>query len=102
MHQTPAHDLPNPDLLAVMPPAERVVEVGCSRGALARAYKQLHPGSHYLGIELDPCYAAVARSHCNEVEIGNIEELFKSGSMKRLTPAQCWVFGDTLEHLIDP
>jgi SAM-dependent methyltransferase len=102
MHQTPAHDLPNPDLLAIMPLAERVVEVGCSRGALARAYKQLHPRSHYLGIELDPGYAKVARSHCDKVEIGNIEDLFNSGAMKGLDPSQCWVFGDILEHLIDP
>lgn len=102
MGQTPAHDLPNPDLLAVMPAAERVVEVGCSRGALARAHKQRHPGSHYLGIEIDGAYATVARTHCDEVRIGNIEELFHNGALSDLQRAQCWVFGDTLEHLQDP
>jgi tRNA G46 methylase TrmB len=69
MQQTPAHDRPNPDLLAVMPTAERVVEVGCSRGALARAYKQRHPDSHYLGIEIDPTYAAEARAHQGPLEV---------------------------------
>jgi SAM-dependent methyltransferase len=102
MQQTPAHDRPNLDLLAVMPAAERVVEVGCSRGALARAYKQRHPDSHYLGIEIDPSYAAEARAHCDEVRVGNIEALISSGAFHDLPPAQCWVFGDTLEHLQDP
>jgi trans-aconitate methyltransferase len=102
MEQTPAHDLPNPDLLAVMPEAARVVEVGCSRGALAKAYKQRHPSSHILGIEIDPTFAAAARSHCDEVLTGNIEELFRNGALSDLVPAQCWVFGDTLEHLQDP
>lgn len=102
MEQTPAHDLPNPDLLAVIPEAARVVEVGCSRGALARAYKQRHPSSHVLGIEIDPTYAAAARSHCDEVRIGNVEELFRNGSLSDLHPAQCWVFGDCLEHMQDP
>lgn len=102
MEQTPAHDQPNPDLLAVMPPAARVVEVGCSRGALARAYKQRHPDCHYLGIEIDPAYAAVASSQCNEVRIGNIEEMVRSGDLSNLPAAECWVFGDTLEHLQDP
>jgi hypothetical protein len=102
MQQTPAHDLPNPDLLAVMPPARRLVEVGCNRGALARAYKQRHPDSHYLGIEIDPGYAAEARNHCDEVRVGNIEALIGSGALNDLAPAECWVFGDTLEHLQDP
>jgi len=102
MQQTPAHDRPNLDLLAVMPAAKRVVEVGCSRGALARAYKQRHPDSHYLGIEIDPAYAAEARNHCDEVRVANIEALISSGAFSDLPAAQCWVFGDTLEHLQDP
>ncbi|MCP9826243.1 bifunctional 2-polyprenyl-6-hydroxyphenol methylase/3-demethylubiquinol 3-O-methyltransferase UbiG [Synechococcus sp. EJ6-Ellesmere] len=102
LEQTGAHDLPNHDLLAVMPLVRSVVEVGCSRGALARAFKNKHPTGHYLGIEIDPAYAAVARSHCDEVLIGDIEEMFRTGTLASLSPAQCWVFGDTLEHLRDP
>jgi trans-aconitate methyltransferase len=102
MDQTPAHDRPNPDLLAAMPPAQRVVEVGCSRGALARAFKTRHPDCHYLGIEIEPSFAAVARAHCDLVLVGDIEDLFNRGSLRSLPPAQCWVFGDTLEHLRDP
>lgn len=85
-----------------MPPVGRVVEVGCSRGALARAYKQLHPGCHYVGMEIDPGYAAVARSFCDEVRVGNIEAMVSDGTLGDLPPAECWVFGDALEHLQDP
>ncbi len=34
--QTPAHDIFNPDLLAILPVVERLVEVGCSRLASPR------------------------------------------------------------------
>lgn len=102
MQQTPAHDRPNPDLLAIMPAATRVVEVGCSRGALARAFKARHPGCHYLGIEIEPAFASTARSHCDEVRVGDIESLLASGALRDLQPADCWVFGDTLEHMRDP
>jgi hypothetical protein len=34
--------------------------------------------------------------------VGNIEALISSGAFHDLPPAQCWVFGDTLEHLQDP
>jgi SAM-dependent methyltransferase len=102
MQSTPAHDHANPDLLAVMPSVERVIEVGCSRGALASAYKRQHPHCHYLGIEVDANSAAVARAHCDAVMEGDIEQLLSSGALNHLQPAQCWVFGDTLEHLRDP
>ena len=59
--QTPAHDIPNPDLLAILPVVERLVEVGCSRGALARAYRNRHPQAHWLGIEIDSSYAQQAQ-----------------------------------------
>lgn len=102
MPSTPAHDHANPDLLAMMPAVDRVIEVGCSRGALASAYKRRRPDCHYLGIEVDANSATVARSHCDEVIEGDIESLLNDGALAQLHPAQCWVFGDTLEHLRDP
>ena len=54
MKQTPAHDRHNPDVLRLMPKnLGRVVEVGCSSGALARAYTAENPGCEYTGIEID-------------------------------------------------
>ncbi len=45
MKQPPAHDVANVDLLAPIPPhASRVIEAGCSAGALARLPTRLHAG----------------------------------------------------------
>ncbi len=53
MKQTPVHDAHNPDLLAFIPPtSSRLIEVGCSAGALAREFKKIHPNCHYLGIDI--------------------------------------------------
>ncbi|MEI6359646.1 MAG: methyltransferase domain-containing protein [Synechococcus sp. ELA619] len=100
--QTPAHDRANPDLLAVLPTADRLIEVGCSTGAMAQAYRNRHPEAHWLGIEIDPAYAEVARQHCQQVLVGDVELLIDDPALAPLLQAQCWVFGDSLEHLRDP
>lgn len=102
MKQTPIHDNFNADLLAMMPAgARRIVEVGCSGGALAREYRKANPRCEYIGIEIDEGYAAIARDRCTRVLSGSIEQL-PDPDFDSLTPADCWVFGDVLEHLYDP
>ena len=102
MQQTPAHDLANPDLLSAMPMASKVVEVGCSRGALAKEYKKRFPLAHYTGIEIDPDFGAVAKDFCNKIIIGNFEDICINEGIDGLSGSECWVFGDTLEHFQDP
>lgn len=92
----------NPDLLAVMSPkARRIVEVGCNTGGLARAYRTLNPIVNYTGIEIDPAYVDKARPHCDMVHNLNIEtigdEFFEDAR-----DVEHWIFGDVLEHLVDP
>jgi SAM-dependent methyltransferase len=102
MKQTPMHENHNPDLLALIPNSlKRIVEVGCSGGALAREYKKANPGCEYIGIEIDEDYAAAARRHCDQVLVGNIETI-SDDVLAKLVPADCWIFGDDLEHLRDP
>lgn len=100
--QTPAHDRANPDLLAVLPSADHLIEVGCSTGAMARDYRSRHPNAHWLGIEIDPAYAERARQHCQQVLVGDVEQLIDDPALEPLLQAQCWIFGDSLEHLRDP
>ena len=102
MQQTPQHEHHNPDLLALVPAsARRLVEIGCSSGALAREFKRGAPDCHYLGVEIDPSYAELAKRHCDEVMVcdldGADEEFWQACSDR-----DCWIFGDTLEHLKDP
>lgn len=102
MQQTPMHDRHNPDLLAVMPAGcSRVLEIGCSSGALAAAYKAQNPACDYVGVEIDPAYAEMARQRCDRVVAGDFEA-FDDAGLADLLPANCIVFGDTLEHFRDP
>lgn len=102
MNQTPMHDKHNPDLLSIIPPqASSIIEIGCSSGALAREFKKMSPHSTWLGVEINPEYAAFARQFCDETLVANIEECdfdFYRSQQNR----DCWIFGDTLEHLKDP
>jgi len=102
MKQTPLNVEFNGDLLAVVPPdAMRVVEVGCSGGGMAQAYRKINPTCIYTGIELNVEYAQVARTHCTSVLVGNIESM-SDDVFDSLFPSSCWIFGDVLEHLYDP
>ena len=100
--QTPIHHQHNPELLSEIPlDAKRIIEVGCSSGALAKAYRELNPSCEYIGTEIDPDYAVVARQHCQQVIVGNIEKMLDEIDATQ-GAFDCWVFGDVLEHLYDP
>lgn len=102
MKQTPAHDFYNADLLAYMPgDCRRIVEIGCSAGALARAYLKLHPGRCYIGVDIDASYAEAAGDVCSEAIAADVETMCDK-EFNRIFAADCVVFGDTLEHLRDP
>jgi trans-aconitate methyltransferase len=96
------HDGVNPDLLGMVPAGvERVVEVGCSSGANGAAFLGAHPGCEYIGIEVVPEYAAVAERRLTEVVVADVEKM-EDSAFDILHPADCWIFGDVLEHLYDP
>jgi SAM-dependent methyltransferase len=102
MQNTPMHDGVNHDLLGLVPNGvERVVEVGCSSGAMGAAFLRTRPECEYIGIEMVPEYAEVARERCSEVVVANIEQM-EDRSFEILFPTDCWIFGDVLEHLYDP
>jgi SAM-dependent methyltransferase len=101
VQQTPAQDHHNADLLALIPMSvRRIVEVGCSSGALARECKKLNPGCRYVGVEISPDYAELARRYCDEVQVLDVEDADEATLAG--FDADCWVFGDVLEHLRDP
>jgi len=102
MRQTPAHEHHNPDLLKLIPTkAAKLIEIGCSSGALAREFKKLSPGSHYTGIEIDPHYAELAKRYCDDSFTLDVE-IAEDSFWEKYSDRDCWIFGDTLEHLKDP
>lgn len=102
MDQTPAHEIHNPDLLKLIPKnLSKIVEIGCSHGALAKAYKLINPNCQYIGIEIEESYIEVAKNYCDKcysVDIERVDDSFFS----TLCDQECWIFGDTLEHLKNP
>ncbi len=92
----------NPDLLRLIPPdAGTVLEVGCGAGALAREYRRINPGVKWYAIEFDSVAAHRAREHCTQVWCGPAEK-FIIECVETSSDFDVLVFGDVLEHLIDP
>lgn len=89
------------DVLKLVPRnSRRVLDVGCSVGALGEQIKRVTQAS-VVGIELDPDMASLARSRLDLVIEGDVEKM----SVNRLWPAEffdCIIFADILEHLREP
>ena len=101
-HPLAYHDQVNPDLLDAIPTAAtRILEVGCGTGALGQALKARTPQAHCTGLELSPQAAAVARGRLDRVVEGNAED---DSVLAQLDGGafDAVVFGDVLEHLVDP
>ena len=102
MKQTPAHDLYNETILEMIPnPCNRVVEVGCMRGTLTRAYLARNASCQWTGIDIDPENAAIAAAVCYKTLCRDIETMDEA-EFASVANADAWIFGDTLEHLRDP
>lgn len=76
-------------------PAE-VLEFGTATGFLTSEMARL--GCSITGVEQDRDMAEIARPHCREVIVADIENL----DFARLGKYDAVVFGDVLEHLRDP
>tara|TARA_B100001939_G_scaffold344852_1_gene360229 strand:+ start:1436 stop:3151 length:1716 start_codon:yes stop_codon:yes gene_type:complete len=93
----------NPDLLHRIPVnASAVLEVGCGAGALGRAFKSINPNTTYIGIELMPGPAAQARNVLDHVIEGDVSQEVLTTLPGDIQSVDCLVFGDVLEHLVDP
>jgi SAM-dependent methyltransferase len=92
----------NPALLERVPATARsILEIGCGSGALGHLIKARSPAVHYVGVERVPEVANVARqSGLDHVLVGDVEKL--DAQIAKLGPYDCIVYGDVLEHLVDP
>jgi SAM-dependent methyltransferase len=90
----------NEHLLGAVPSrAGRILEVGCARGRLGHELKRQDPGRYVAGVELDPDAARAARQRLDEVFVLDVQAgtpPIEPGSL------DCILFGDVLEHLVDP
>ena len=90
----------NERLLGAVPArASRVLEIGCARGRLGHELKRQDPDRWVAGVELDPDAARAARQRLDEVFVLDVQAAtppIEPGSL------DCILFGDVLEHLVDP
>lgn len=96
----PAYANPRREVTALVPPsARRVLDVGCSVGAMGAALRAR--GAQVTGVELDAELAARAREVLDEVVEGDVEAMARDGALAGRA-WDCVVFADVLEHLRDP
>jgi 2-polyprenyl-3-methyl-5-hydroxy-6-metoxy-1,4-benzoquinol methylase len=86
-----------PEVQALVPSsARRVLDLGCSAGALGAGLKE-RGGVEVVGVELDPELARAAETRLDRVVVGDVAALDEA-----LGRFDCVVAADVLEHLPDP
>jgi 2-polyprenyl-3-methyl-5-hydroxy-6-metoxy-1,4-benzoquinol methylase len=84
-------------LLALAGRPARALDIGCSSGYLAR--RLVDRGAEVVGVEADAEAAALAKTVCSQVVVGDVESIelpFEKGSFDVV------LCGDVIEHLRDP
>lgn len=79
----------------------RVLEFGCSGGMLGKTYKQDNSHTVWHGIDIHKPAVDHAKSMINEAWCMNANALKANKTMQK-EPYDALVYGDVIEHLIDP
>jgi SAM-dependent methyltransferase len=96
------YHLLNESLLHFIPLDVRLlVDVGCAAGVLGQQYKLRNPNCQYIGIERFAPAAEVARGCLDRVLVADVEQ-FSDEGLDFKGRAECLIYGDVLEHLVDP
>jgi SAM-dependent methyltransferase len=90
---------PRHELVDLLPPRpRRVLDVGCGAGMLGAEVKRRHPGCAVIGVEANADAARVAARSLDRVIVGDVETL----ALDDVGPLDAILYGDVLEHLVDP
>lgn len=89
------------DMVALLPdnPDANILELGCGDGSTGALALQARKSGHYLGIELDPTAAELARMKLSDVLIGDAAALDLSEYLARF---DALIASEVFEHLVDP
>jgi SAM-dependent methyltransferase len=102
LERNSAYTTPRPDVSALVPAgARRILDVGCSNGALGRSLLAQLPGRVLCGIEADASFIDEAAREFELVVHADLNVLDWDTALagRRF---DCIIFADVLEHLVDP
>jgi SAM-dependent methyltransferase len=95
-----AYENPRPEVQELVPrSARRILDLGCSSGALGAALKARQP-AEVVGVEVDPSYAEDAAGRLDRVLTMDLEQVRPQA--QGLAGFDCLIAADVLEHLRDP
>ncbi|HKG36828.1 MAG TPA: methyltransferase domain-containing protein [Solirubrobacterales bacterium] len=102
--RAPAYENPRQEVQAHVPvEARRILDLGCSSGALGAALKaRAGDDTTVVGAEADPGYAELARPRLDDVVEGDLADPGTVARLEALGPFDCLIAADVLEHLVDP
>jgi SAM-dependent methyltransferase len=78
---------------------QRVIDIGCGYGAVARSIARARPGSQVMGVDYDPKRLAEARARDNPANLSFVE-----ADATQSVPQGPWnvvVLSNVLEHIVD-
>lgn len=92
----------------IEPGSQRICEFGCGGGAMAKAIRSMNPSVHYVGLELmveplDRARQFLDVALCRDLNL--MGEWHSDPEMATALPHGSFnhaIFGDVLEHLLDP
>ena len=98
-----AYESAREEVQALVPPGvRRVLDLGCSSGALGAALKA-RDGAEVVGVELNQEYADKAAGRLDRVIVADLDELASRDDLEAtLGRFDCLIAADVLEHLRDP
>jgi predicted TPR repeat methyltransferase len=95
------YETPRLDVQVLVPKtAQRILELGCSTGALGAALK-VRNGAFVFGVEIDADYARQASERLDRVVVANAETFLQESTPAEV-PFDCLIGADVFEHLVDP
>ena len=79
----------------------KVVEIGASDGALARAVKESNPACDYTAIGIDPAHKTMQKGACDHVLNEDVDAL-GDDFFRNYAAVDCWVLDQVLERIRHP
>lgn len=90
-----------PGIISLLPLGiNRVLDVGCAKGDLGKALKETGV-KEVIGVEIDSSSAQQAKNHLDRVIVANVEDGHLNMNIAEES-LDCIIYGDVLEHLINP